>query len=173
MINNTSKWWKILFFGEKLINFTCVAILVVMIGMVFLNVILRYGFNSGISISVELSRLIFIWITYLGSILALANNQHLSINIVYRYLPNIIKVTLARIVLATMLGLSIIFAIGCFYQMQLNWANTAPISGISMAVFYMAGFISAALMSIILLFKCIFTPEALYQSHNFDEAGAA
>lgn len=167
-----SKWWKTLLLGESLINFTCVFILVIMIGMVFLNVVLRYGFNSGISISVELSRLIFVWIIYLGSILALANNQHLAINVLYRYLPNIICNILARLVLATMFGLSLVFAVGSFHQMQLNWANSAPISGIPMAVFYLVGFISAVSMCLILLFKCIFNPEAIYQSHDYEDSGA-
>lgn len=35
--------------------------------MVFGNVVLRYGFNSGIDISDELSRYCFIWLTYIGA----------------------------------------------------------------------------------------------------------
>ena len=40
----------------KLLEFLVVACLVAMVIMVFGNVVLRYGFNSGISISDEVSR---------------------------------------------------------------------------------------------------------------------
>lgn len=167
------KWWQLLLFGETLINALCVVLLVSMIGMVFVNVVLRYGFNSGISMSVELSRFIFVWITYLGSILALAHNQHLSISVLYRYLPFVARHILARLVLLVMAGLSAVFAVGSFQQMQINWANAAPISGIAMAIFYLVGLISAVLMCAILLFKCVFTPQALYTSDASDEVGVS
>ena len=46
----------------------CLALMVV---MVFGNVVLRYGFNSGITVSEELSRWLFVWMTFLGAIVAL------------------------------------------------------------------------------------------------------
>jgi hypothetical protein len=33
--------------------------------MVFVNVIMRYGFNSGLNISDELSRYFFVWLTFI------------------------------------------------------------------------------------------------------------
>ena len=44
-----------------------------MVVMVFGNVVLRYGFNSGITVSEELSRWLFVWMTFLGAIVALRN----------------------------------------------------------------------------------------------------
>lgn len=41
-----------------------------MVVMVFGNVVLRYAFNSGIAISEEVSRWLFVWITFLGAIVA-------------------------------------------------------------------------------------------------------
>lgn len=38
--------------------------------LVIMNVILRYGFNSGLTWSEEASRFLFIWTTFLGAILA-------------------------------------------------------------------------------------------------------
>ena len=54
----------------KLLEFLVVACLVAMVIMVFGNVVLRYGFNSGISISDEMSRYCFIWLTYIGAMVA-------------------------------------------------------------------------------------------------------
>ena len=37
-----------------------------MVVLVFGNVVLRYGFNSGITVSEELSRWLFVWITFMA-----------------------------------------------------------------------------------------------------------
>jgi len=47
------------------------AFLAVMVVMVFGNVVLRYAFNSGIIVSEEVSRWLFLWVTFLGAIVAL------------------------------------------------------------------------------------------------------
>jgi TRAP-type transport system small permease protein len=52
--------------GETLLAL-CLAGMVI---AVFGNVVLRYGFNSGINASEELSRLLFVWMVFLGATLA-------------------------------------------------------------------------------------------------------
>src|SRR5437762_8023723 len=59
----------------KLIVVLCLALMVV---MVFGNVVLRYGFNSGITVSEELSRWLFVWMTFLGATVAVRNHAHLG-----------------------------------------------------------------------------------------------
>ncbi len=54
------------------------AALAVMVVLVFGNVVLRYGFNSGITVSEEVSRWLFIWITFLGAVVALQEHGHLG-----------------------------------------------------------------------------------------------
>ena len=44
--------------------------LAVMVVLVFGNVVMRYAFNSGITLSEELSRWLFVWVTFLGAIVA-------------------------------------------------------------------------------------------------------
>lgn len=43
------------------------ACLGVMATAVFVNVVLRYGFGSGIAASEELSRLLFVWMVFIGA----------------------------------------------------------------------------------------------------------
>ena len=64
-----------------------VACLAAMVVMVFGNVVLRYGFNSGITASEELSRWLFVWMTYLGAVVALRNRAHLGTDSVVSRLP--------------------------------------------------------------------------------------
>jgi TRAP-type C4-dicarboxylate transport system permease small subunit len=52
--------------------------LALMAAMVFGNVVLRYVFNSGIAVSEELSRWLFVWMTFLGAVVALKENAHLG-----------------------------------------------------------------------------------------------
>ena len=49
-----------------------------MVVLVFGNVVLRYGFNSGISVSEEMSRWLFVWLTFLGGVVALHEHAHLG-----------------------------------------------------------------------------------------------
>ncbi len=60
--------------GETLLAL-CLAGMVI---AVFANVVLRYGFNSGINASEELSRLLFVWMVFLGGTLAYPAGQHMA-----------------------------------------------------------------------------------------------
>ncbi len=43
---------------------------------VFINVVLRYGFGSGIAASEELSRLLFVWMVFIGAAAAYPAGEH-------------------------------------------------------------------------------------------------
>lgn len=55
--------------------------------LVFGNVVLRYAFNSGITWSEEMSRFLFVWMIFLGSIGALKDKQHLGVEMLVKKLP--------------------------------------------------------------------------------------
>lgn len=61
----------------------------VMIVLVFMNVVLRYIFNTGFVWSEEIARLCFIYLVYLGAIGAARDNRHLLIDSVLVKLPDI------------------------------------------------------------------------------------
>ena len=64
----------------KLLKVVIAFFLAVMVVMVFGNVVLRYGFNSGITVSEELSRWSLVWLVFLGAIVALREHQHLGVD---------------------------------------------------------------------------------------------
>jgi TRAP-type C4-dicarboxylate transport system permease small subunit len=70
----------------RLAELTLVLMLTTMVIMVFGNVVLRYGFNDSIISSEELSRFLFIWITFLGAIVTMRENAHLGLDSVVRML---------------------------------------------------------------------------------------
>ena len=62
----------------RLIGYLIAAMLAVMVLLVFGNVVMRYAFNSGFTVSEELSRWLFVWLTFLGAVVALRDNGHLG-----------------------------------------------------------------------------------------------
>ena len=50
----------------------------VMAVSVFVNVVMRYGFGSGIAASEELSRLLFVWMVFIGATAAYPAGEHMA-----------------------------------------------------------------------------------------------
>ena len=46
--------------------------------IVFINIILRYGFQTSILSVDELSRYLFVWLTFIGAIVAFMDNAHVQ-----------------------------------------------------------------------------------------------
>ncbi|MBA3059282.1 MAG: TRAP transporter small permease subunit [Gammaproteobacteria bacterium] len=67
--------------NSRIINFlnTLMALcLAIMAGSVFINVVMRYGFSSGIAASEELSRLLFVWMVFIGATAAYPQGEHMA-----------------------------------------------------------------------------------------------
>jgi TRAP-type C4-dicarboxylate transport system permease small subunit len=62
-------------------------LLVAMVVLVFLNVVLRYGFSSGIHWSEEISLVIVIWFTFIAMALGVKENLHINVAILPKKLP--------------------------------------------------------------------------------------
>ncbi len=63
----------------RLLSGLMALLLAMMVVLVFGNVVLRYGFNSGIAFSEEVSRWLFVWLTFMGAVVALHSNSHMSL----------------------------------------------------------------------------------------------
>lgn len=135
----------------KLIEVLLVAGMAVMSLMVFLNVVLRYAFSSGIPFSVEVSRLIFVWLIFLGSILALKEGAHLSVDMLVRSLPRGPRLVCYWVTHGVMLWCCWLLWQGSWVQTVINLNNFAPISGISVGSLYAAGLVAAAFMGAIII----------------------
>ncbi len=61
--------------GAEALLALCLAAMVL---CVFGNVVLRYGFNSGLNATEELSRLLFVWMVFLGATAAYPAGQHMA-----------------------------------------------------------------------------------------------
>lgn len=139
--------------------------LVTMIALVFSNVVLRYGFQSGLRPSVELSRLGLVWLVMLGAAVVLRRNEHLAVAEFSEVLfPRAVPI-LRRLSYAVILFAVLMLFWGAFNQMNANWNNISQLTGLPSALFYLAGVISSVAMSVIALVR-IFNPDALSDSSN-------
>lgn len=132
----------------KLLELLIVVSMVAMVIMVFGNVVLRYGFNSGIDISDELSRYCFIWLTYIGAMVAMREKGHLGVDTLVKHLGVGGKKLCLFLSEALMLGCNVLFFVGTWKMHQLQVSNVSPVVGISMIWVYGIGYVVGAVMGI-------------------------
>ena len=135
----------------KALEWALVALLVVMVALVFGNVVLRYAFNSGITVSEELSRWAFVWLTFLGAIVALREHGHLGTDMLVGRLGAGGKRACLGVAQALMLWMTWLMGTGSWAQTVINLEVEAPVSGWSMAWVYGAGVVFAASTGLILV----------------------
>ncbi|WP_119354355.1 TRAP transporter small permease [Azohydromonas sediminis] len=124
--------------------------LAVMVVLVFGNVVLRYAFNSGITVSEELSRWLFLWVTFLGAVVALKDHAHLGTELAVARLPRALRRVCLVVAQALMLWATALLLQGSLAQTRINWDVEAPVSGLSVGWFYGAG-VAFALPALVLL----------------------
>lgn len=134
------------FKGLELLVVLC---LLAMVIMVFGNVLMRYVFNSGILISEELSRYAFIWLTYLGAMIAMREGGHLGVDTLIKHLPLIGKKLCFFLSEALMLFCNVLFFWGTFKMHDLQVTNISPVAGLSMIWIYGLGYVVALVMGAI------------------------
>lgn len=133
----------------RLLGFLVVVCMVAMVVMVFGNVVLRYGFNSGIDVSDELSRYCFIWLTYLGAMIAMREKGHLGVDTLIKHLPLLGKKLCLFLSESLMLFCNGLFLLGTWKMHDLQVTNTSPVLGISMIWVFGIGYVVSVVMGLI------------------------
>lgn len=132
------------------------AILFVMVVLVFTNVVMRYGFSSGLRESVELSRLGLVWVVMLGSVVVLKRDEHLAITeLSDSLMPKLVPLLRRICWLIIFVCVSMLF-VGSYDQTIQNWQDISQITGLPSGLFYLAGAISGGLMMILSFIRILF-----------------
>ena len=134
----------------RLLEWVIVLLLALMVLLVFGNVVLRYAANSGITVSEELSHWLFVWMTFLGAIVAIKEHGHLGTDmLVSRLGPKGKRVCLV-IGQALMIYTTWLLFSGSLAQARINWDVEAPVTGLSVAIFYASGIVFAVSAGVLL-----------------------
>lgn len=171
---------------QKLIDLYCrglkllmVVAMTLMLLLVFGNVSLRYGFNSGITVSEEISRWLFVWLTFMGAVVALKNNNHLGTDVLVSRLPLAGKRVCVVLGLVPMVYVTWLLLSGAWKQMLINLEVSAPASGASVAILYGSGVLFGASGLVILLrdlWRALsgqMSENQLFSANDPDEMNAA
>jgi len=135
----------------RLLEYVIAGLLALMVVLVFGNVVLRYAFNSGITMSEEMSRWLFVWLIFLGAIIAMKDHAHLGVDsLVSRLPPWGQKVCLVASQLL-MLWAVWLLLLGSWKQTVINAGTSAPATGASVAIFYATGVVFGVSATVIIL----------------------
>jgi TRAP-type C4-dicarboxylate transport system permease small subunit len=130
----------------KLLEFLVVILMVAMVAMVFGNVFLRYAFNSGITISDEMSRYCFIWLTYIGAMVAMREGGHLGVDTLIKHLSRGGKKICLFLSETLMLYCNGLFMLGTWKMHDLQLTNVSPVAGLSMIWVFGIGYVVSLVM---------------------------
>ncbi|MVW70097.1 TRAP transporter small permease [Bordetella sp. 15P40C-2] len=135
---------KVIDLFYKFLGVIMVLLLAAMVAMVFGNVTLRYGFNSGLLVSEELSRYCFVWLTFVGAVLTFHEHSHMGIeSLVQRFgrRGRMLCMAVSNIII---MGCSGVFFWGALTQFDINATMFAPVTGLSLAWVYGIGLFTGA-----------------------------
>lgn len=126
----------------------CLALMVL---LVFGNVFLRYAFNSGITLSEELSRWLFVWMIFMGAVVALRQHGHLGTDMLVGRLGARGKKVCFVLAHGLMLWVCYLLFVGASAQARINWESTSAVMEVSMSWLYFPGMLFAVLGGLIIL----------------------
>lgn len=147
---------------SRALEIAIVACLALMGVLVFGNVVLRYAFNSGIAVSEELSRLLFVWLIFLGAILASRQHAHIGFDSLVNKLPTAARKALIVATGIALLAASAIFIDGGWKQTVINLENTYPVLEVSYAWLYGVAIVFGVGLAIAVILNI---RDALLQPH--------
>ena len=165
---------------ERTLEYTMAALLAVMVVMVFGNVVLRYAFGSGIASAEEISRLMFVWLVFLGAVLALRQHKHLGLELLQARLPVPLRRICAIVSHLLILYALWLFLSGSWTQTKIGLTTYSTVLRFPMAFFAFAGvFASVAMIGLVLinLYRIVtgspggHMPGDPNPDHILDEAG--
>lgn len=139
----------------KILEFAIVVLLAGMAIMVFGNVVLRYGFNSGITWSEEMSRYFFVWLTFTGAVVTFRENAHLGVETVVRLFGRTGRRVCMFLTNVIILFSAAIFFWGTWLQHDINASMTGAVIGIPMIWVFGIGYFTSVGIGIIAIIRII------------------
>lgn len=141
---------------RRLLHALMAACLGLMALLVFVNVVLRYGFGSGIAASDELSRLLFVWMVFLGATAAYPAGEHMAFTSLATRLSGNALAWWTALVRVLVIVAAVLLAWGAWQQVLVGMDSHSVVLGYPTALLPLPAFLcssSIALMASIELFQ--------------------
>ncbi len=146
---------KLVHYCTKGLEAFAALLLITLTLMVFLNVVLRYGFNSGITVTEELGRYLFVWLVFAGAILAAGSDSHVRVDLFVRKLPPIGQQIAATLCDLIMIYCCYLIAGGGWERTLRNMKTYLAVSGLPQGWLYLSGTLAGVVISLILIVRII------------------
>lgn len=143
---------------------TCMALITI---LVFLNVVMRYAFNSSIYIAEGMSSLLFVWLTFIGAALVLYEKGLIAVEVLVIRLPRFYRELCQFVVDVLILSVGLLLLKGSWHQMMLNMNIVSSSTLLSSAFLYASGVVFAVLSCTYITLRLISRLKNL--SLNFSE----
>ena len=127
-----------------------------MVLFVFMNVVLRTCFNSGLTWSEELSRYLFVFVTYVGAISAMRVNGHLGVDTLISRVPRPLQMVMYVVSQLVIAALMCILVHGSGKMVLQNTESRSAALGISYALLYSAGIITGVSIAAMALANIVY-----------------
>lgn len=134
---------------EHLVEWLMALALAIMVTLVFGNVVLRYVFNTGIAWAEEMARLMFVWLIFLGAVLALRQHAHLGVEMLQAKLPPAVRRVCAIISHVLILYGLFLFLYGSWKQTLIGLDTYSTVLRYPTALMASAGLVCSASMILI------------------------
>ena len=119
-----------LFLLEKFISSLAAMAMAGIVVLVFVNVVMRYLMNSGLTWGEEASVSLFVWFIFLGAILAAIEGLHLKVDVFTSKLPEKFQKVCLFISNLFVLGAMSILVIGGYERVLVTHNNVSSATGI-------------------------------------------
>ena len=142
---------------QRLANTAMAVCLAIMAVSVFVNVVLRYGFGSGVAASEELSRLLFVWMVFIGATAAYPTGEHMAFNsllVAMRNKPRLLAATAVLVRLLVILGCSLL-AWGAWQQVVVGMGSQSVVLGYSTALLPLPAFLCSVAIGLMALWELV------------------
>ena len=127
--------------------------LLFMFVLIFLNVVLRFVFSTGVSMAEELARFAFLWTTFLGAWLAVRESQHIGITGLRGMLPERFHLGLDVAVNGIKVAVLGVVIVGAWEVLLSNLGGRAPVSGAPVAIGFTAVVVGVAFLLATFLYR--------------------
>jgi TRAP-type transport system small permease protein len=134
----------------RAVDWLLIVLLGTMVVLIFGNVVLRYGFNSGIVFSEEVSRFVFMWLTLIGALVVMKDNAHLGMTSLIDRLGEKGQRICRFLADSLIFTCCALLAHGTWKQVVLGMDNRAPVTDVPLGLIYMSLLISSAGMALVM-----------------------
>ena len=131
--------------------------LALMACLVFVNVVLRYGFGAGIAASEELSRLLFVWMVFIGATAAYPMGEHMaftSLLLTLRTRPRVFAAATA-LIRALVLLACVLVAWGAWQQFVVGLDSHSVVLGYPAALLPLPALLSSVAIGVMALVELV------------------